>query len=98
VANLAVTERYYYEEHGEFTSDLDKLQPIIVDERLTIGAYTDVTGQYFCVDAHGEYDGRLYGGATWDHEFTPDGERVHWWPRGCGESFRRPIGVQADSS
>jgi hypothetical protein len=87
VANLAFAERYYYEEHGEFTSDLDKLNPVWIS-RVSISVFTDASGQKFCVTAWGGDHERA---ATYDDAFTPDGERVKWWSgRGCDGTWQRP--------
>jgi hypothetical protein len=87
VANLAFAERYYYEEHGEFTSDLDKLNPVRVS-RVNIGVFIDSSGQSFCVTAWGGDHERA---ATYDSAFTSDGEHVKLWSdRGCKGTSQRP--------
>ena len=96
-ANLAFAEHYYYEEHGEFTSDLDKLNPVTIS-RIHFGVYTDVSGQHFCVDAIGGDDERPYRAATWDDQFTPDGERVQTWRTSCNNQWIRPAAIPAGSA
>ena len=111
VAGLAYAEHVYYEEHGAFTSDLD--EPIFFgmgDQRINIDAWTDPSGQAFCVEAYGGDHERVrtqdgwqdtwqYRSATWDHQFTPDGQMVHLWPgRSCNKTWVRPPGIEPDSA
>jgi hypothetical protein len=99
VATLAFAERYYYEEHLEFTSDLDKLNADL-DERIGVGVWVGASGQTFCVEAYGGDDEHQYRAATWDHEFEDDGETVNWWRRssGCNETSQRPAGIPTFSA
>ncbi len=108
-ASLAFAQRAYYEEHGEFTSDLDELI-FMGDQRINIDAWTDPSGQSFCVEAYGGDHERVptqegwqdkwqYRSATWDDDFTPDGQLVHLWPgRSCERTWVRPPGMKLDSA
>ena len=88
VANLAFAERYYHEEHGEFTSDLDKLNPITVS-RVHFAVFIDASSQSFCVTAYGGDHERA---ATYHDAFKPEygGYFKVWSDRGCKGTSQRP--------